>query len=98
MARRVAINGFGRIGRLTFRALWVKQPPEIEVVAVNDPAGASTEAMLLEYDSNYGHFPGSIGYKRTGYLLVDDYKLRILHERDWTKLDWAAHGVHTVLE
>ena len=97
MARRIAINGFGRIGRLTFRALWVKQPAPVEVVAVNDPAGASTGSLLLEYDSNYGRFPAAVT-TRPGYMDVDDHPVRVFRERDWTKLDWGALGVHTVLE
>jgi glyceraldehyde 3-phosphate dehydrogenase len=97
MARRIAINGFGRIGRLTFRALWVKQPGEVEVVAINDPAGASTGSLLLEYDSNYGRFPAAVA-TRPGYMDVDDHAIRVFRERDWTKLDWGALGVHTVLE
>ena len=71
MARRIAINGFGRIGRLTFRALWVKRPEEVEVVAINDPAGASTGALLLEFDSNYGHFPAEVR-SHPGHMHVDD--------------------------
>jgi glyceraldehyde 3-phosphate dehydrogenase len=97
MARRIAINGFGRIGRLTFRALWVKQPTDVEIVAINDPAGASTGSLLLEYDSNYGRFPAEVK-TRPGYMDVDDHPIRVFRERDWTKLDWAALGVHTVLE
>ncbi|TAK24642.1 MAG: type I glyceraldehyde-3-phosphate dehydrogenase [Chloroflexota bacterium] len=97
MARRTAINGFGRIGRLTFRALWVKRPDEIEVVAINDPTGAKTDALLLEFDSNYGRFPATI-QSHQGHIQVDDTRIRVLHERDWTRLNWASLGVHTVLE
>ena len=97
MARRIAINGFGRIGRLTYRALWVKQPDEIEVVAINDPAGASTDALLLEFDSNYGHFPAEVR-SHQGHMHVDEVRVRVLRERDWSRLDWGAMGVHTVLE
>jgi glyceraldehyde 3-phosphate dehydrogenase len=97
MARRIAINGFGRIGRLTFRALWVKHPDEVEIVAVNDPAGASTDALLLEYDSNYGRFPATIR-SQSGYFHVDDTRVRVLRERDWTRINWGDLGVHTVLE
>jgi glyceraldehyde 3-phosphate dehydrogenase len=97
LARRVAINGFGRIGRLTFRSLWMKHPPEIEVVAVNDPAGAATEGLLLEFDSNYGHFPGEIR-SHGGHIHVGETRVQILRERDWSRLDWGGQGVHTVLE
>jgi glyceraldehyde 3-phosphate dehydrogenase len=97
LARRIAINGFGRIGRLTFRSLWMKHPPEIEVVAVNDPAGAATEGLLLEHDSNYGRFPGEIR-SHGGHIHVGETRLQILRERDWSRLDWGGLGVHTVLE
>jgi glyceraldehyde 3-phosphate dehydrogenase (phosphorylating) len=97
LARRIAINGFGRIGRLTFRSLWMKHPPEIEVAAVNDPAGAATEGLLLEFDSNYGHFPGAIR-SHDGHIHVGETSVRILRERDWARLDWGGLGVHTVLE
>jgi glyceraldehyde 3-phosphate dehydrogenase len=97
MARRIAINGFGRIGRLTFRALSVRQLDEIDVVAINDPAGAHTGSLLLEYDSNYGRFPGSIA-SHSGHIHVDEKRIRVFRERDWTRLDWGALGVHTVLE
>jgi glyceraldehyde 3-phosphate dehydrogenase len=97
LARRIAINGFGRIGRLTFRSLWMKHPPDIEVVALNDPAGAATEGLLLEFDSNYGRFPGAID-SHGGHLHVGETRVQILRERDWSRLDWAAMGVHTVLE
>jgi len=95
--RRIAINGFGRIGRLTFRALWVRRPDEVDVVAINDPAGSSTDALLLEFDSNYGHFPATIT-SHDGHLHVDDDRVVVLRERDWSRLDWGALGVHTVLE
>ncbi len=97
MARRIAINGFGRIGRLTFRALWSRWPDEIEIVAVNDPAGGHTDALLLEYDSNYGRFPATVT-SHPGYMEVDDKKVRVFRQRDWTKLPWGDLGVHTVLE
>jgi glyceraldehyde 3-phosphate dehydrogenase len=95
--RRIAINGFGRIGRLTFRALWVRRPDDVDVVAINDPAGGSTDALLLEFDSNYGHFPAEI-QSHDGHLHVDDERIAVLRERDWSRLDWASLGVHTVLE
>jgi len=97
MARRIAINGFGRMGRLTFRALWIKQHNEFQVVAINDPAGANTGALLLEHDSNYGTFPAEIRAHQ-GHMHVDDARIRVLRERDWSRLDWGALGVHTVLE
>jgi glyceraldehyde 3-phosphate dehydrogenase len=97
MARRIAINGFGRIGRLTFRALWSKRPEELRVVAINDPAGASTDALLLEYDSNYGRFPAEIT-SHEGHVQVDDERIGVIRQRDWSQIPWGELGVHTVLE
>ena len=51
MRRRIAINGFGRIGRLTFRGIFERHADELDVVAINDPAGSHTDSLLLEYDS-----------------------------------------------
>ena len=97
MARRIAINGFGRTGRLAFRAIWVKQPDDVEVVAINDPGGAHTRALLLEYDSNYGRFPAQVR-DRDGHIQIDEVRIPVLRERDWSKIDWRDYGVHTVVD
>jgi glyceraldehyde 3-phosphate dehydrogenase len=97
MARRIAINGFGRTGRLFFRSYWVKQPDDVEVVAINDPASEHTGALLLEYDSNYGRFPARIR-DHEDHVQVDDTRVPIIRERDWSKIDWRDHGVHTVVD
>jgi glyceraldehyde 3-phosphate dehydrogenase len=93
---RLAINGFGRIGRLAFRAAW-EQQLSLEVVAINDPAGAHTGALLLEFDSNYGPFPGKIECDE-GSIRVDGKRITVFRERDWTKLNWADVGAEIVLE
>lgn len=93
---RIAINGFGRIGRLAFRTSWLRHP-ELEIVAINDPAGAHTDALLLEFDSNYGPFQAKIE-SFPGAMYVDGRKVTIFRERDWTKLRWADVGVDLVLE
>jgi glyceraldehyde 3-phosphate dehydrogenase len=93
---RIAINGFGRIGRLTFRTSWLRHP-ELEIVAINDPAGTHTDALLLEFDSNYGPFAAKIE-SAPGALSVDGRKVAVFRERDWTKLRWADVGVDVVLE
>ncbi len=95
--RRIAINGFGRIGRLTFRTILERHPTELEVVAINDPAGAHTDALLLKYDSNYGRFPGEI-VSHPGHFHVNGHYVRVYRERDWRKLPWGELGVHTVLD
>jgi glyceraldehyde 3-phosphate dehydrogenase len=97
MRRRIAINGFGRIGRLVFRTILERHPSELEVVAINDPAGAHTDALLLEYDSNYGRFPGEV-ISHPGHFHVNGQYVHVLRERDWRKLPWGKLGIHTVLE
>jgi hypothetical protein len=90
VARRVAINGFGWIGRLAFWTLWMKTSVELEAVAVDDPTGAATEGLLLEYDSNHGRLPGAIR-SRDGWIESGAARVRILCERDWSWLDrWRA--------
>ena len=92
---KVAINGFGRIGRMTLRALQNKT--NIEVVAVNDLTDVETLAHLLKYDSAHGRFPGAVS---TGdnQLIVNDKPIRLLSEKDPVKLPWKALGVEVVIE
>ena len=97
MPRRIAINGFGRIGRLAFRSILERHPEELEIVAINDPAGSHTGALLLQFDSNYGRFPGKI-VSHPGHFHVDGKNVRVYRERDWHHLPWGELGVHTVLE
>ncbi len=97
MTRRIAINGFGRIGRLTFRSILERHSEELEIVAINDPAGTHTDALLLEYDSNYGRFPGEI-VSHPGHLHVNGGYVHVYRDRDWRRLPWGDLGVHSVLE
>jgi glyceraldehyde 3-phosphate dehydrogenase len=92
---KVGINGFGRIGRLTFRALLKKE--NVEVVAFNDLTDAKTLAHLLKYDSVHGKFPGEIAVEGD-FLVVNGKKIRVLAERDPANLPWGALGVEIVLE
>jgi glyceraldehyde 3-phosphate dehydrogenase len=96
VAIRVAINGFGRIGRLTFRNL-MDRGSEFEVVAVNDLTDNRTLATLLKYDSIHGRYPGEVQYDDE-YLTVDGKKIRALAERDPAKLPWADMKVDIVVE
>jgi len=96
MPVRVAINGFGRIGRNVFRAAYERQA-EIEWVAVNDLIEPATIAHLVKYDSNYGPFPGSVASTDSG-LRVDDAQIRVLSERDPGDLPWEELGVDVVIE
>jgi glyceraldehyde 3-phosphate dehydrogenase len=93
---RIGINGFGRIGRLAFRAAW-EQRLALELVAINDPAGAHTDALLLEFDSNYGPFSAKVESEE-GALRVDGKRVAVFRERDWTKLNWSEVGADIVLE
>lgn len=92
---KVAINGFGRIGRLTFRSLITN--PEIEVVAINDLTDAPTLAHLLKYDSVHRKFNGTISVEGNT-LVVNGQKIVVLAEKDPAKLPWADHKIDVVLE
>jgi len=94
MATRVGINGFGRIGRLAFRAARGKQ---IDVVGINDLTDAKTLAHLLKYDSIHRHFPGEVKAAE-GAIVVDGKKIPITAERDPAKLPWKQLGAEIVLE
>lgn len=93
---RVAINGFGRIGRLCFRSLR-KRYPEIEIVAINDLTDPAHNAHLLKYDSNYGPYNGTVSADGQS-LIVDGERIDIYAERDWTNLPWRDLGIDVVIE
>ncbi|UCC69277.1 MAG: type I glyceraldehyde-3-phosphate dehydrogenase [Armatimonadota bacterium] len=97
MAVKVAINGFGRIGRLTLRAMIERKVKGVDVVAINDLAPLDINAHLLKYDTNYGRFSGSVEVKG-GNLIVDGDEFAVLSERDPSKLPWAKLGVDVVIE
>jgi glyceraldehyde 3-phosphate dehydrogenase len=92
---KVAINGFGRIGRTTFRAGFGNQA--IEFVAINDLGELETMAHLLKYDSIFGRFEGKVETKE-GLLIVDGKEIRFLNEKDPAKLPWKELGVDVVIE
>ena len=94
MATRVGINGFGRIGRLAFRAARGKN---LEIVGINDLTDAKTLAHLLKYDSIHRHFPGEVKAAE-GAIVVDGKKIPITAERDPAKLPWKQLGAEIVLE
>ena len=97
MAVRVAINGFGRIGRLVLRAAYEHKHTEIEVVGINDLGPVETNAHLLRYDSVHGRFPGEV---TTGdnWMDIGRGKIRVTAERDPAKLPWRELGVDVALE
>jgi len=92
MTTRVAINGFGRIGRLVFRALMESGRTDIEVVAINDLANTTTNAHLLKYDSVHGRFAGEV-VAEADHLLVNGKKIQaVRHEyRCCTGMFWSVY-------
>jgi glyceraldehyde 3-phosphate dehydrogenase len=92
---KVAINGFGRIGRLTFKALLEKD--NVEVVAINDLTNTKTLAHLLKYDSVHGRFNGTVEASDNG-IIVNGKEIRITAEREPKNLPWGKMGVDVVLE
>jgi len=95
MTIKIGINGFGRIGRLVFRA--AMNDPAVEVVAVNDLTDAATLAHLVKYDSVHGRFNGTIAAGDDS-LIVNGREVKVLAERDPGALPWAALGVDVVVE
>ena len=95
MATKIGINGFGRIGRLVFRAC--AADPALEVVAVNDLTDPKTLAHLLKYDSIHGRFKGEVAATDAGFT-VDGREVKVLSERDPAALPWADMGVQVVIE
>src|SRR3954466_6048279 len=100
MAVRVGINGFGRIGRQVFKAIYGEYGDEVEIVAVNDLGDVDTMAHLLKYESTYGRFfGGEIEIERTADgISIDGEELKVLAERDPAKLPWGDLGVDLVVE
>lgn len=97
MAIRIAINGFGRIGRLTLRTMHERHRDALSVVAINDMADLHTNAHLFRYDTNYGVFPGQISVGE-GVLQIDGKKISVLNQKDPTRLPWKDLGIDIVVE
>jgi glyceraldehyde 3-phosphate dehydrogenase len=96
MAVRVGINGFGRIGRQSLKAL-IERTPDVEVVAVNDLVDTEMNALLFKHDSTYGAYDGSVE-ARGDVLVIDGREIKVLAERDPASLPWGDLGVDIVLE
>jgi len=98
MAIKVAINGYGRIGRNVLRAVYEgNRNKEIQIVAVNDLGNAETNAHLTQYDTVHGKFPGTVSVEGD-YMIVNGDKIRVCAERDPSKLPWGELGVDVVHE
>jgi len=93
---RIGINGFGRIGRQSLKAI-LERHPELEVVAINDLAPTATNAHLFKYDSTYGRFDGEVS-AGDGQITVDGRVIRAFSEKDPAALPWQALGVEIVIE
>ena len=96
MSIRVGINGFGRVGRQSLKAL-IERHPDVEVVAVNDLVETSLNALLFKRDSTYGTYPGSVEYTEDA-LIIDGREVNVLKEQDPANLPWRELGVDIVLE
>jgi glyceraldehyde 3-phosphate dehydrogenase len=92
---RIAINGFGRIGRNLFRLLL--NHPSIEVVAVNDIADTKTMAHLIKYDSIHGVLPFDVSYDENG-IIIDGTHFLFFHEKNIAALDWKSTNIDVVVE
>ena len=99
MTIKVAINGYGRIGRNILRSLYEskKNGQDIQIVAINDLGNAETNAHLTQYDTAHGRFPGEVSVDN-GDLIVNGDRIKVFAERDPAKLPWGEHGVDVVLE
>lgn len=97
MAVKVGINGFGRIGRQSMKAIMERHPQELEVVAINDLTDTATNAHLLKYDSTYGKFPGEVMAEENA-LVVNGHRVQVVAQRDPAQIPWGDLGVDIVIE
>jgi len=97
MTTKIGINGFGRIGRLTLRAINKYHGSKLEVVAVNDLTDTKTNAHLLKWDSTYGPYPGTVAADADS-IIADGNIIKVLAERDPTKIPWLDYGAEIVIE
>jgi len=97
MTTGVGINGFGRIGRLTLKAIAQRCSDELEVRVLNDLTDAKTNAHLFKYDSNYGIYPGRVEAGEES-IIVDGKTIKVLAEREPASIPWSDYGVDIVIE
>lgn len=97
MAVKVGINGFGRIGRLSLRAMLTKYAGQIEVVAINDLFDSKVNAHLFKYDTNYGPWKGTVTAE-DGAIVIDGKRIAVYAEKDPAAIPWQNHGVDIVVE
>ena len=97
MATKLGINGFGRMGRLSLRAINQYHQGKLEVVAINDLTDARTNAHLLKWDSTYGPYPGEVEAAEDS-IVVDGKKVKVFAEREPAKIPWRDYGIDIVIE
>lgn len=97
MATKLGINGFGRMGRLSLRAINQYHQGKLEVVAINDLTDARTNAHLLKWDSTYGPYPGEVEAAEDS-IVVDGKKVKVFTEREPAKIPWRDYGIDIVIE
>jgi len=97
MTTKIGINGFGRVGRLVFRAVNQYHNGKLEVVAINDLTDTKTNAHLLKWDSTYGAYPGKVE-AGSNIIVVDGKEIKVSSERDPANIPWQDHGVDIVIE
>ena len=97
MPTRVGINGFGRIGRQTLKAVLERHPGELEVTVINDLTDTETNRHLFKHDSTYGNFPGEVSAEESA-LVIDGHRVAVVAERDPARIPWRDYGVDIVVE
>jgi len=97
MPTNIGINGFGRIGRQVFRAIYENHEDSLHVSAINDLTDTATNAHLLKYDTNYGAFPAPIDVEG-GHIVVGKRSIKVFSERDPGNIPWNSEGVDLVIE
>jgi glyceraldehyde 3-phosphate dehydrogenase len=98
MAIRVGINGFGRIGRQSLKAMLERYPTQIEVVAVNDLTDTETNAHLFRYDSTYGRFDGSVEVTDNNDISINGKQIKVFQQKDPGQIPWGDVGAEIVVE
>ena len=97
MATRVGINGFGRIGRQTLKAILERHPDDIEVVAINDITDTETNAHLFRYDTTYGRFNGTVEVAEND-IVINGKRIKVFAEKDPGQIPWGEVGAQIVIE
>ena len=97
MTTKIGINGFGRIGRLTLRAVNQYHSGQLEIAAINDLTDTKTNAHLLKWDTNYGHYPGKVEATEDS-IIVDSKEVKVLAERNPGSIPWQDYGIDIVIE